>query len=481
MSTTDVDEVLNDPATFDPFGGGCSWGVYLNRLSELYMQRERGEFVPLGDHHVHWSERFAAGEDFCLLAHRFGLKTFVVLAYICARLQYDDGYTALWLTNTETQAKDKAHREFNKITNRAPFLTHLDEDSRIEDTIKTKRFPNGSAFHAGYLNGGLEGARADLIVFDDLIKEKGDGDTEEIWQWCAGAAMPIGKRNSQEVFIGTRKRRGDLYAYIAEETGYDITEWPLIRERWQAEDEHTVGSCAPAEYYTTVEDPLGDGQVSVLWPEARDASFIRDKFGKTGETMFNRAYCLVVGDREGLVYTRFDPEAHTTDETPGRRKIDYWFYGLDWGSSNPAAILAMARRNDGSVIVADEWRSPADGTDDYVRTQRDFQSDYGVGTLGCDPSDKRGIDDLQDEGIDAVAADNDIDSGIRAVKDLIAAGDLVIHERCEGLLDELGVYRYNDATGKPVKQNDHAADALRYGIMADRYDADDGNSGTGTW
>jgi hypothetical protein len=473
MSTdTDiVDTALSDSTTFDPFDG-CPWGVYLNRLSEAYMTRERGSFVPLGEHHINWLERFADGEDFALLAHRFGLKTFVVLAYIAARLQYDDGFTALWVTNTEDQAKDKAHREFNKLTNRAPFLDNLAENVRVEDTIKTKRFPNGSAFHAGWLHGGLEGARADLIVFDDLIKEKGDGDTEEIWQWCAGAAMPIGKRNSQEVFIGTRKRPGDLYQYIADETDYQITEYPLIRERWLANQEQTVGKVAPERYYTEIVDPLsaGDRTVSVLWPDARGPAFIQDKYGKTGERMFNRAYCLVVGNREGLIYDGFSRSEHTFGtETPDDAvdALAYYFNALDWGSGHPAGLLQLARGDDG-LYVLDEEKAAADGTDFYTNTLSSMWRDFGRGVVACDPSDKRGINDLRSEGIDAIGAENDVDAGIREVQGLIAAGELHIHESCTELLDELGKYRYNQKTGRPVKANDHLVDALRYGVMAER-------------
>ena len=470
MSTdADPDAALADPQTFNPFDG-CPWGVYLNRLSEQYMVRERGDFVPLGDHHIRWAKRFADGDDFTLLAHRFGLKTFVILGYLAARLQYDPGFTALWITNTETQAKDKAHREFNKITSRASFLTDLTEDRRTEDTIQTKRFPNGSALHAGWLNGGLEGARADLIIFDDIIKEKGDGKTEDIWEWCAGAAMPIGKRNSQEVFIGTRKRPGDLYEYIDRETGYETVEYPLIRDRWEAGKDHTVGELAPARFYESIPDPLSDRDdpphVDVLWPEARGASFIRDKYGKTGETMFNRAYCLVVGDREGTVYPGFSRQRMTTTAEP--TSPQHYFNGLDWGSGHPAGVLQFARDGDGTLYVLDERKAPASGTGWYTRTLRDMWASFGEGLVGCDPADSRGISDIRDEGVDAVAADNDVDAGIREVKELIASDDLQIHERCTGLLDELAKYRYNDKTGRPVKANDHLVDALRYGVMAER-------------
>ena len=44
---------------------------------------------------------------------------------------------------------------------------------------------------------------------------------------------------------------------------------------------------------------------------------------------------------------------------------------------------------------------------------------------------------------------------------------LLVHERCSGLIDELGTYMWDDKAAehgeeRPVKQQDHGPDALRY-------------------
>ena len=44
---------------------------------------------------------------------------------------------------------------------------------------------------------------------------------------------------------------------------------------------------------------------------------------------------------------------------------------------------------------------------------------------------------------------------------------LLVNKACTGLLDEFGLYRWDDKAAllgveKPVKENDHAMDALRY-------------------
>jgi hypothetical protein len=466
MSVDDaLDDAFSDPETFNPFNG-CPWRVYLNALSEWYMTQEDGEFVPLSDHHVRWAERFADGDDFTLLAHRFALKTFVVLAYIAARLEYTDGFTALWLTNTQTQAKDKADREFNKLTRRAPFLTNTAEANRTEDTIQTKTFENGAAFHSGWLEGGIEGARADLIVFDDIIKEKGDGKTSDIWEWCAGAAMPIGKRDSQEVFIGTRKRPNDLYAYIGDKTEYPIVEWPLIRERWQDNDSDTVGDLAPKRYYTPIDNPLPGERdtVHVLWPEARGASFIRDKYPKVGAKMFDRAYCLVTGNFEGLVYKWFG-ESNLIDDADLPDTFDKTIYGLDFGGSVPTALVCCRRAGDEWYIVDEFYETRV--TDDAIAAEGNRMYDtYGRGNIYAD-HEPRTIEKLNKEGLLAKEADKAVDEGIRHVNGL--RENLYVSRSCQNLINEFNSYQYKDGgdSDDVLKENDHLMDALRYALFTD--------------
>lgn len=322
MSSADVDASSSTAvdlstseirAAFNPFKHDC-WLDFANRVTRGYMEQERDPFIPLAGQHRRWLERFAAGDDFVLLAHRFGLKTTICLIYIIARLEYDAGYRALWITNTRTQARKKADDEFNKLVERNPWLTELNKD-REKDTTKDKVFANGSVFNSGWLHGGLEGERADCIVFDDLIKEQGDGETEDIWRWVSGAALPIGKQDSQEVFIGTRKRPNDLYQYIQNEaSAYNLYEYPLILDYWDHEhgDDADWKQRRPnPDLYTEVPNPLSGGGASpessdvaddtvhVLWPEARGPDFIREKRSKTGHAQFLRAYCLVLAGASG--------------------------------------------------------------------------------------------------------------------------------------------------------------------------------------
>jgi phage terminase large subunit len=69
-------------------------------------------------------------------------------------------------------------------------------------------------------------------------------------------------------------------------------------------------------------------------------------------------------------------------------------------------------------------------------------------------------------------AQNSVPAGINRVKERLENGKLLIMGNCHQLIDEFRKYRWatpgrteNDPKEKPVKQDDHLLDALRYVVM----------------
>lgn len=455
-------------AAYNPFEHGC-WMDYFKKLTQGYMAREDQSWAPPGPHHEQLFDDFAAGGHLIRLAHRRSLKTTATLAYIIACLEYKSGFHVGWIGNNETLAYEKAHSEFDKLVARNPWLTTLQESRRTTDQKGKKAFPNDSDLTVGWLFGGIEGVGVDVLVVDDVIKEKGDGDMQEIEDWLSSVIVPIQEDGGQTIVIGTRKTPTDVYALLDEREGFDFVEYPAVLDAWDAEFGDEAAHRRPdPDLYHTAEHPLdADRECQLLW-DARGTDYLRDARSKQSERAWMREFCLVVQTREGAVYDLFDRREHVTDTDPDESAIARTFFGLDWGSGNPAAFLAVVVLRDSHRIVIDEEKYPAGGTQDYVDTLQSLQQQWGVGTVHADPSDKRGIDDLRREGVDVVGAENDVHAGIRNVTALLAGGDLTIHERCSDLLDEIAAYRYNQSTGDPVKKNDHLVDAWRYSIMGDQ-------------
>ncbi len=83
------------------------------------------------------------------------------------------------------------------------------------------------------------------------------------------------------------------------------------------------------------------------------------------------------------------------------------------------------------------------------------------------PSAASFIAQLRQRGWAVQKADNDVLDGIREVARRLGAGELVFHCSCEHTLDEMQSYVWDEKAGqrgedKPVKVNDHGADACRY-------------------
>jgi hypothetical protein len=311
--TTEVDLSRHEiRAAYNPFEHGC-WLDFANKVTQGYMADEHDEWVPLADHHAQWL-RHLAGEadvdgDLALLCHRDGLKTTVITAFAVACLEYLDGYRVIWAMNTREQAFEKADRELNKVIERNPWLVNLNK-VRDTDSKKTKEFANGSSLRTGWLKGAVEGARAHLLILDDIIKEQGDGDTESVLNWVDGVAQPMVKDDGRTVIVGTRKRPDDIYSHYRDYEGYALREFPAILDTWDREfgedDDHQDRRPDP-DYYTEVVNPWRDGDtLQVLWPEARGSEWLADKRSKMADYLFWREYTLTIQGASGNLIDKAD-------------------------------------------------------------------------------------------------------------------------------------------------------------------------------
>lgn len=292
-------------AAYNPFEHGC-WLDFANKLTQGYMRHEYDPWSQLGEHHDQWI-RHLAGEadadgDLVLLCHRDGLKTTIITVFAVACLEYLNGFRVIWAMNTQDQAFEKADRELNKFIERNPWLVNLNKP-REEDSKKTKVFANGSSLTTGWLFGAIEGARAHLLILDDIIKERGDGETKEILNWVDGVAQPMVKEEGRTVMVGTRKRPDDIYNHYRTYEGYELREFPAILDVWDqefGEDDDWQERRPDPDLYTEVPSPWSDGaSIDVLWPEARGPAWLSNKRSKMADYLFWREYTLTIRGASG--------------------------------------------------------------------------------------------------------------------------------------------------------------------------------------
>ena len=172
------------------------------------------------------------------------------------------------------------------------------------------------------------------------------------------------------------------------------------------------------------------------------------------------------GSFEGLVYDTWDRGVHVRERPPD--DMARWYVGIDAGYSNAAVCLLIGRDGEGRWHVAQEWYRQRALPNDHADLAAEWCRRYGCQAI-VDPSAAGMIAELRHRGVSAVPAEHHVSSGIASVRAALAAGidgrpRLTFSPACEHTLIELQSYRYELGTDRPVKELDHALDALRYVI-----------------
>lgn len=196
----------------------------------------------------------------------------------------------------------------------------------------------------------------------------------------------------------------------------------------------------------------------------------REKNSKP-ENTFAQEYMADFRKQEGLVYKEFSRDRHVISTLP----TDFVEYiaGIDFGFTNPTAVIHIKRDRDENYYVIGEW----------YKTQRteeqigEYVKSCGFNRVYPDPESPSAIEVLNSKGISVVEVIKNKDSiqnGINKVRELLKRGKLKIHKDCVNLINEFETYTYPEKRPgqneyeNPVKEHDHALDALRYALATHR-------------
>lgn len=171
---------------------------------------------------------------------------------------------------------------------------------------------------------------------------------------------------------------------------------------------------------------------------------------------------------EGLVYSEFRLATHVVpfDVNEGWQKVR----SIDYGYTNPFVCLFGAVDEDGRLYVYDEHYQAKQLISHHAQAIKKREGQFSWTVADHDAQDNA---EMRAQGIVTINAKKDVTAGIQKVKARLAVqGDsrprLYIHPRCENLIREIQSYRWAESRDganekeEPVKENDHAMDALRY-------------------
>lgn len=170
---------------------------------------------------------------------------------------------------------------------------------------------------------------------------------------------------------------------------------------------------------------------------------------------------------EGLIYSFFDKAKHTTDELP---QYGEWYISCDYGTLNPFSAGLWCVNNGRAVRVAEYYHSGREKghqltDEEYYRELEKLAGNRDIRYVIIDPSAASFIACIRQHGRFSVRkAKNDVLYGIRLTAVMLRSGAIKIGTECKDAIREFGLYRWDDKgeTDKPIKENDHAMDDIRY-------------------
>ena len=168
---------------------------------------------------------------------------------------------------------------------------------------------------------------------------------------------------------------------------------------------------------------------------------------------------------EGLVYD-FGEEQITDDIPQGGE----YYISVDYGTLNPFSAGLWCIDGGKAVRIAEYYYCGRDSKvqktdEDYCDAIIELAGNKPVRHVIVDPSAASFITALRRRGNFSVReAKNDVLDGIRLTYRMLKNGQIKIHKNCKDAIREFGLYRWDDksTTDKPIKENDHAMDDIRY-------------------
>ena len=170
---------------------------------------------------------------------------------------------------------------------------------------------------------------------------------------------------------------------------------------------------------------------------------------------------------EGLIYAFFDKNTHVTSEIP---EAGRYYISCDYGTLNPFSAGLWCVKDGRAVRIREYYWSGREQSamktdEDYYAELERLAGNLPIECVVVDPSAASFIATIRRHGRFLVRkAKNDVLPGIRLTAAMLQAGVIKIGASCKDSIREFGLYRWEEKgeIDKPVKENDHAMDDIRY-------------------
>lgn len=180
----------------------------------------------------------------------------------------------------------------------------------------------------------------------------------------------------------------------------------------------------------------------------------------------------ILGERciaEGLIYPMFG-EFNIVDEVPERGE---YYISCDYGTLNPFSAGLWCWDGKKATRIREYYYSGrnerSNKTDEEYYTELErLAGDLPVKSVIVDPSAASFIEVIRrHKRFRVQKAVNDVIPGIATTARYIQDGTIKVCRSCKDAIREFGLYRWDEKSteDKPIKENDHAMDDIRYFTM----------------
>lgn len=169
---------------------------------------------------------------------------------------------------------------------------------------------------------------------------------------------------------------------------------------------------------------------------------------------------------EGLIYPMFG-EGCLVDNPP---QGGQYYISCDYGTLNPFSAGLWCWDGKTATRVAEYYYSGRQEQqhktdEDYYTALEQLAGDKPVQAVIVDPSAASFIEVIRrHKRFPVRKAKNDVLAGINTTARFLQDGTIKIHRSCSACIREFGLYRWDEKAeaDRPVKENDHAMDDIRY-------------------
>lgn len=176
---------------------------------------------------------------------------------------------------------------------------------------------------------------------------------------------------------------------------------------------------------------------------------------------------------EGIIYDMFNLDKHVVDNAPEDVSEEYYI-SIDYGTQNATVFLLWQKDffTDVYYCIDEYYYSGRDESqqktdNEYADDLESFINGKKIKAIIIDPSAASFIALLRKRGHKIIKARNDVLDGIRFTGTMLNTFKIKILKKCKNTIKEFGGYVWDikaceRGEDKPLKQHDHAMDAVRY-------------------